>query len=80
MDEYITKEQAIKIICKAVNDYSSAITMIRSAPAKDVVEVTRCKDCPYSIKKIEKSTGKTIYYCTQFKRNANGNFYCGLGY
>lgn len=52
MARYISIDDAIKIVTKAMEfgDYNKLIAVsnaLYEAPAADVVEVVRCKDCKY---------------------------------
>lgn len=46
-DEYIRREEALKITTRTCGDYAAAFAEIRKLPAADVAPVVRCKDCKY---------------------------------
>ena len=56
------------------------VRAIEEAPAEDVVEVVRCKDCIYSFMSI---SGKYVLYCDMHPSDdhldLDKDYYCGYG-
>lgn len=62
--EYIEREVLLKRLCDndPANMEDYYYNAIKEAPAADVVEVARCKDCQYA-KPYERNDGQMGYYC-----------------
>lgn len=89
MTEYITKEQAQVAAMRALQingiECLDVYNEIDSAPAADVVEVTRCKDCGWA-EFYETSESEDIYECNFWNgehygehARVGGNDYCSYG-
>ena len=65
-----------------VRDANKVIDRIKSAPAADVVEVVRCKDCVYRVPINERQfsyKGKPAMHCVIHSRLCSENEYCSYG-
>lgn len=89
MDEYISREEIGKTIERLINNRPRGgvlslqrmclmiIDAVRNAPAADVVEVVRCRDCVY-----EDTPSCYLCYIEQHTLrfiNHDADFYCGVG-
>lgn len=69
-----------KGISGILGDEESIADVIRSQPAADVQEVTRCKNCKYI--NADTFDQKAVYFCTQnvfAKRRVKLNDFCSYG-
>ena len=76
MVEYIDRENYCENLCHSHNEYCDKESCpIWKAPAADVVEVTRCKDCKHYIGLAECEfvghfSGGTNYFCADGERKS----------
>ena len=89
MPEYIEKEALIKTVCEqyrgAMNTFfaqpNDFVCIIEDAPAADVVEIVRCKDCEYRME-IPNGTefkGRKPMHCICHSKVVSDNGYCDFG-
>lgn len=86
MAEYINRNALLESIRsgEGTNEHKIfAALCVSNAPAADVVEVVRCKDCArcdhcYPMKN-KGEEAKEGYYCDYNKRHVNPNGYCSYG-
>lgn len=88
MDEYISREAAIKMIEEDLPEVvyyrkEDAIACLECLPNADVVEVVRCKDCKHWHKCLsDDGSVEYIHFsrCTKGNQLANGNdYFCSSG-
>ena len=76
MAEYIDRENYCENLCHSHNEHCDKESCpIWAAPAADVVEVTRCKDCKHYIGLAECEfvghfSGGTDYFCADGERKS----------
>ncbi len=85
MPEYIEREALLNEAKKRAKAFSCALIYeaIKEAPAADVVEVVRCKDCKscdqfYPNKKIGEEP-KLDYFCKMGKHRTAADDFCSCG-
>ena len=90
---YIEKEPIVKKIealetspCDSRDDYYvglvAAETIVRIAPAEDVIKVVRCKDCKYRVPTTNEKWKKEglVHFCTIHRENFRElTDYCNYG-
>ena len=77
-DEYIRREEALKITTRTCGDYAAAYAGIRKLPAADVAPVVRCKDC----QKWKRNVGLTDSpngHCFEHDIDTNKRDFCSYG-
>lgn len=77
-DEYISREEALKITTRTCGDYAAAYAGIRKLPAADVAPVVRCKDC----QKWKRNVGLTDSpngHCFEHDIDTNKRDFCSYG-
>ena len=77
-DEYIRREEALKIITRTCGDYAAAFAEIRKLPAADVAPVVRCEDCQ-NWKRNVGLTDSPNGHCFEHDIDTNGRDFCSYG-
>lgn len=85
MAEYIEREKAIQFVNQNICHFNGETTLscveicLKAAPAADVVEVVRCKDCEYRGWVQEPCHGKSVHYCKIHDNCITENDFCSYG-
>lgn len=75
-----TVRSGVKLPTAEMRGANKVIDRIKSAPAADVVEVVRCKDCKYFAKyKCRADGGMEQMMCTLVNGTYDENWYCADG-
>ena len=80
MSDLIRREDALEIVKRTSGDYATAFSEISKFPAVDAVEVVRCRQCCFGVKKRE--MGEVVTYCGLFwgmKGVLDPNGFCSYG-
>lgn len=92
MVEYINKKKIIDKLSEEFDilveeghmpeGYLTALSLIETIQAEDVVPLVRCKDCKHADAAYchdHKTISKTEVFCLLFEERCKNNFYCADG-